>query len=158
LDESSRRRIILPPHSNTNFLGNVYVRDIRGSVFEETSSREGFIDNSHFKNLVDITTSIAIKIATHVASVREKKITASQKNYKPALRIKEEEIESKIDNIKEKLIVKENLTDNNQLGTLHNSTKSISVTNFTSDDLSTEKILEDIAEVKSTIQEYVDER
>ncbi|MCI8180052.1 ATP-binding protein [Klebsiella pneumoniae] len=158
LDESSRRRIILPPHSNTNFLGNVYVRDIRGSVFEETSSREGFIDNSHFKNLVDITTSIAIKIATHVASVREKKITASQKNYKPALRIKEEEIESKIDNIKEKLIVKENLTDNNQLGTLQNSIKSISVTNFTSDDLSTEKILEDIAEVKSTIQEYVDER
>lgn len=80
LDESSRRRIILPPHSNTNFCGEVHIDD-QESIFDETSAREGVIESEDFSNLADLTRNLLIKIASHVAAVRGKKIKASQKGF-----------------------------------------------------------------------------
>ncbi|HAS8248226.1 ATP-binding protein [Vibrio vulnificus] len=80
LDESSRRRVILPPHSNTNFCGEVHIDD-QTSIFDETSAREGVIESEEFFNLTELTRNLVIKIASHVASVRGKKITSSQKGF-----------------------------------------------------------------------------
>ena len=43
-DMSSRRRSILPTHTNISFFGFVEIRDDSGD-FEETSSREGLLNN-----------------------------------------------------------------------------------------------------------------
>lgn len=51
LDDSVRRRRILPPHANQNFFGEVKVNDIDGIDFEETSSREGLIHTEAFEEL-----------------------------------------------------------------------------------------------------------
>ncbi|WP_167686149.1 sensor histidine kinase [Rahnella sp. CJA17(1/100)] len=51
LDDSVRRRKILPPHGNQNFFGEVKVNDINGIDFEETSSREGLIHTDAFEEL-----------------------------------------------------------------------------------------------------------
>jgi len=53
LDESVRRRAILAPHGNINFFGQIYISDIQGKYFDETSSREGLIENSAFDELFD---------------------------------------------------------------------------------------------------------
>lgn len=51
LDESAKRRSILGPHGNNNFLGQIHISDIQGKYFDETSSREGLIENSAFDEL-----------------------------------------------------------------------------------------------------------
>ncbi|MGD1456753.1 sensor histidine kinase [Vibrio harveyi] len=98
LDESSRRRTILPPHSNTNFVGEVHIDD-QESIFDETSAREGIIESEDFSNLTELTKNLVIKIASHVAAVRGKKVKASQKGYtrpKPLVeRVQDEFVEVK---------------------------------------------------------------
>ncbi|MBV9972288.1 MAG: ATP-binding protein [Candidatus Eremiobacteraeota bacterium] len=52
LDEEYRKRAkLLDPIGNTSFLGFVEINDPRGERFEETSSREGLIDNQSFSSL-----------------------------------------------------------------------------------------------------------
>jgi hypothetical protein len=53
LDESTSRRAILPPHANNNFFGFVEIVDPEGAQFEETSSREGLLENRAFEELQD---------------------------------------------------------------------------------------------------------
>ena len=82
LDELARRRSFLPAIGNINFFGFIEIVDIGGDYFEETSSREGLLENSAFQELQDFTHRVLKAAATEVAEARGKKITASQKDYK----------------------------------------------------------------------------
>ncbi|EOG5421294.1 sensor histidine kinase [Cronobacter malonaticus] len=159
LDESSRRRLILPPHSNTNFLGNVYVTDSIGAIFEETSAREGVIENDAFKDLVNTTKNIAMKIASHVATIRNKKITSSQQGYAPNLKTKEDTIQDKISKLKEKLIVKEEYEKESLVEINDNITSDVlDNSGFIKEDLTAQQLIADLNDVTTTFIEYVDER
>jgi signal transduction histidine kinase len=81
LDKSMNRSIVLVPHQNISFFGFVEIEDIEGSYFEETSSREGLIENEAFKELVDFVYRSLISAVIKVAELRGRKATASQKNF-----------------------------------------------------------------------------
>ncbi|WP_412561413.1 sensor histidine kinase [Winogradskyella sp. MIT101101] len=81
LDESVKKRGLLPVHSNTNFFGFVEVYDRAGIEFEETSSREGLLETQSFEELRDF---VYRGITTGVVKVSQKrnvKITTNQKNW-----------------------------------------------------------------------------
>ncbi|RYG29557.1 MAG: hypothetical protein EOO01_38040, partial [Chitinophagaceae bacterium] len=82
LDESSRRRIILTPHANNNFFGFVEITDNTGILYEETSSREGLIENEAFGELVDFLYRSLVTATVKVAELRGTKSLASQKDWK----------------------------------------------------------------------------
>jgi len=85
LDEEYRKRTVLPPIANPNWFGFVEVSDPDGDKFEETSSREGVENNSAYQELVAFARSALIAAAQRVASVRERKQTASQKGFRSKL-------------------------------------------------------------------------
>ena len=79
LDALSRRRTFLPAIANNNFFGFVEIMDVEGARFEETSSREGLLNNRAFEELQDFLL-LALKAATtRVAEARNKKVSAGQK-------------------------------------------------------------------------------
>lgn len=80
LDKSNNRQIILARHMNRSFFGFVELQDKEG-VFEETSSREGLIENDALKELVDFVYRSLISAVIKVAELRNRKATASQKNF-----------------------------------------------------------------------------
>lgn len=82
LDDSSARRHILPPHANINFFGFVQLTDQTGEVFEETASRENLIENEAFDELVIFVSGVLKAAVLRIAEIRQKKKTASQKNWK----------------------------------------------------------------------------
>ena len=65
---------------NRSFFGFVELQDKEG-VFEETSSREGLIENDALKELVDFVYRSLISAVIKVAELRNRKATASQKNF-----------------------------------------------------------------------------
>ncbi|EGQ8314621.1 ATP-binding protein [Vibrio cholerae] len=81
LDDSSRRRLILGPHANTNFIGSVEIVDTEGSMFEETSSREGLIENEYFFELQEILYQIIRDAVNKLTSARGRKVSSSQQGY-----------------------------------------------------------------------------
>jgi len=81
LDLSSRTRGVLPPHANTNFIGFVDLLDQEGKTFEETSSREGLINNPAYTELVDYILRSLVTGIQRVAEIRGRKQTASQKGW-----------------------------------------------------------------------------
>lgn len=82
LDESVRKRVILTPHGNANFFGFVEITDNDGVKFEETSSREGLIENETLNELIDFIYRTIISGTIKVAELRGRKATASQKKWK----------------------------------------------------------------------------
>lgn len=80
LDALARRRTFLPAIANNNFFGFVEIVDIEGERFEETSSREGLLNNRAFEELQDFLLLTLKAATTRVAEARNKKVTASQKN------------------------------------------------------------------------------
>jgi Signal transduction histidine kinase len=71
LDELESRRI----HSNVslanrNFMGAIEVDDIEGHVFEETSSREGLIENAAYIELRDSFSAMLVNAARQITAVR----------------------------------------------------------------------------------------
>ena len=80
LDKSNNRSIVLGPHPNRNFFGFVELQDKEG-IFEETSSREGLIENDHLKELVNFVYRSIISAVIKVSELRGRKATASQKNF-----------------------------------------------------------------------------
>lgn len=80
LDKSNNRSIVLGPHPNRNFFGFVELKDGEG-LFEETSSREGIIENDAFKELVSFVYRSIISAVIKVSELRGRKATASQKNF-----------------------------------------------------------------------------
>jgi signal transduction histidine kinase len=78
LDRSVRRRTILPAHSNNNFFGFVEIKDM-SNLFNETSSREGLIESEAFIQLRNFVHRTILTGVMKVASVRNTKLTPSQK-------------------------------------------------------------------------------
>lgn len=81
LDASTRARAILPPHANNNFFGFVEIVDPQGARFEETSSREGLLENHAFEELQDFSSRVLKAAALRVAAARGRKGTASQRDW-----------------------------------------------------------------------------
>lgn len=82
LDESVRRRVILTQHANNNFFGFVEITDKTGLLYEETSSREGLIENDAFTELVDFIYRCLISATIKIAELRGTKGTTSQKDWR----------------------------------------------------------------------------
>jgi signal transduction histidine kinase len=80
LDKSNNRSIVLGPHPNRNFFGFVELQDNEG-LFEETSSREGLIENDNLKELINFVYRSIISAVIKVSELRGRKATASQKNF-----------------------------------------------------------------------------
>ena len=78
LDASIRRRSILPVHGNTNFFGFVELTD-KEKVFNETSSREGLMENEAFIQLQNFIYRSLMTGVISVAQVRNIKIVSGQR-------------------------------------------------------------------------------
>lgn len=81
LDESVRRRVILPSHGNNNFFGFVEITDPKNVIFHELSSREGLFKDASYDELVDFTYRSVLGSVLRIADFRKKKQTTGQKNY-----------------------------------------------------------------------------
>ncbi|MEZ4884415.1 MAG: ATP-binding protein [Chitinophagales bacterium] len=78
LDESVKRRSILPVHGNQNFFGFVDISD-DSNIFNETSSREGLVNNESLIQLQNFIYRTLITGIIKVAQVRKVKLTTNQK-------------------------------------------------------------------------------
>lgn len=78
LDASTRKRVLLPVHSNINFFGFVQIDDSSGN-FEETSSREGLMSNEDFVQLQNFVYRTIASSVVKIAEARNVKIATSQK-------------------------------------------------------------------------------
>lgn len=79
LDAGASSRKHLTPHTNKHFLGFVELIDQEGTLFEETSSREGLIENEAFKELVDFVARVLISVALKMTEARDRKKAEAQK-------------------------------------------------------------------------------
>lgn len=82
LDESANRRTVVAPHKNNSFFGVVEIGEQEAPLFEETSSREGLIENDAFAELRDFLYRVIIIAVLRIASIRGRKGTAGQKDWK----------------------------------------------------------------------------
>ncbi|WP_296057150.1 sensor histidine kinase [uncultured Amphritea sp.] len=77
LDKSTRRRTILFPHANLNFYGHVQIND-SDKKFNETSSREGLIENEEFRELKNFVHRSLLTAVNRIASKRGTKAVTNQ--------------------------------------------------------------------------------
>lgn len=98
LDASVRRRTILPVHGNNNFFGFMEVNNDYGEQFEETSSREGLLNNEAFKELMKFGYQVITDGVLKIAEVRGVKQKTNQKVWKKE---PEEVISEAINDLKE---------------------------------------------------------
>ncbi|MEY7157020.1 hypothetical protein AB9C23_25570, partial [Citrobacter freundii] len=93
LDDSVRRRKILPPHGNQNFFGHVKVEDLNGIDFEETSSREGLIHTDAFQELRLFVYKALTAAVIRISEARNIKINPNDRSYvketKPTISVKD---------------------------------------------------------------------
>lgn len=82
LDESARRRSIVAPHQNISFFGLVEIDNEGAEIFEETSSREGLIQNEAYEELVDYLYRVITSAVLKIADLRGRKGSAGQKDWK----------------------------------------------------------------------------
>lgn len=75
------RRNLLVPANNNNFFGQVELASDENVLLDETSSREGLIENEAFVQLADFVRRGLEWAALRVAAVRERKQTAGQKDF-----------------------------------------------------------------------------
>lgn len=78
LDESTKRRSILPVHSNLNFFGFVELID-NNNDFNETSSREGLVENEALIQLRNFVYRTIMTAVIKIAEIRNVKIVSGQK-------------------------------------------------------------------------------
>ncbi|MBK3776921.1 hypothetical protein GAY31_22680 [Azospirillum brasilense] len=81
LDDDSGRRSILVTARNMNFFGEVALDANVNSALEETSSREGLIENEAFRELQKFVRQGVEWAVTRVGVVRERKTKASQPGF-----------------------------------------------------------------------------
>lgn len=81
LDASIRRRSILPVHGNFNFFGFVQLTD-KEKMFNETSSREGLMENEAFIQLQNFIYRSLITGVIKVAQARNIKVVSGQRQDK----------------------------------------------------------------------------
>lgn len=82
LDESARRRSIVAPHQNISFFGLVEIDNEGAKIFEETSSREGLIQDEAYNELVDYLFRVITSAVLKIADLRGRKGSAGQKDWK----------------------------------------------------------------------------
>jgi signal transduction histidine kinase len=78
LDASANQRSFLPVHSNNNFFGFVELADT-DKIFNETSSREGLMENEALIQLQNFVYRTLMTCVLKVAEVRNIKIVSGQK-------------------------------------------------------------------------------
>lgn len=81
LDQDSSRRVLLIPATNRNFFGHVEIDAVLNPSFEETSSREGIIENDAFSQLTYFVRAAIEWGAKRVAEARHRKVTAGQRDF-----------------------------------------------------------------------------
>ena len=84
LDSDTSRRNLLVPAANTNFFGAVLLDD-KNENFEETSNREGLLENNAFTELAQFARSALEVAVLRIAAVRERKQKAGQQNFSSEL-------------------------------------------------------------------------
>lgn len=82
LNASNLLRKVLPPHSNRNFLGFVEISDVHGTQFEETSSREGLVENESFIELKEFVSSVLKTAILPIAAARDRRLTTTDTRQK----------------------------------------------------------------------------
>jgi len=100
LDKSNNRNIILAQHPNRNFFGFVELEDLNND-FEETSSREGLIENDRLNELTNFVYRSLTTAVMKVQELRGRKVTASQKGYKKETENSSEKVDNAIEQIEE---------------------------------------------------------
>jgi signal transduction histidine kinase len=121
LDKSNNRNIILAQHPNRNFFGFVELNDVSEN-FEETSSREGLIENEYLNELINFVYRSLTSAVMKVHSLRGRKVTASQKGYKKEKENPSEKVDSAIEQIEEFFKETETNKDSSQQQTSDKST------------------------------------
>jgi signal transduction histidine kinase len=91
--DTSRRNLLVPAN-NLNFFGHVSISSDANPLLEETSSREGLIENEAYEELRDFTRWALEWAALRVAAVRKRKQRAGEKGFtstrvKPSLMVEE---------------------------------------------------------------------
>ncbi|WP_292039226.1 sensor histidine kinase [Massilia sp. UBA6681] len=81
LDRDTSRRNIIVPANNVNFFGYVSLSQETNPLFEETSSREGLIENDAFEELRAFMRSSLEWAFLRVASARGRKQTTGQRDF-----------------------------------------------------------------------------
>ncbi|MDR4891888.1 MULTISPECIES: sensor histidine kinase [unclassified Chryseobacterium] len=113
LDQSNNRSIVLGPHMNRSFFGFVELEDRDGN-FEETSSREGIIENEYLNELVSFVYRSLTSAVMKVSELRGRKATASQKGFKKEKENPSEKVDNAINEIKELIIPSIKTNDSSQ--------------------------------------------
>ena len=80
LDRDVARRSFLVPGSNTNFFGAIYIND-DNELFEETSNREGLLENSAFQQLAEAVREVIETSIFKIGELRNRKKTSGQQNF-----------------------------------------------------------------------------
>ncbi|EOC1803947.1 ATP-binding protein [Vibrio cholerae] len=159
LDDSSRRRRILPPHANTNFVGGIDITDINGALFDETSAREGLIENKYFEELRVTAYDVIANVVSRIASALGKKVTASQKT---GFKKKEPTIEEKLEESREKLKataekISNNVKEDAPRGLFEDETTQKDTNSFIHSELKV-ALEEGLAEQEIYIKKLIDEK
>jgi len=90
------RRNLLVPGNNSNFFGHIEVSSVENPFLEETSSREGLIENEAYEELRDFVRSCVEWAVLRIAAFRKRKQTAGQKNFVSEVRKPSEGIQAVI--------------------------------------------------------------
>ena len=80
LDESVRKRKILPVHGNSNFFGFVEIGR-QNHNFDELSSREGLFRNEAYDELINFAYKTISSAVVRLATFRGRKVTTDQKDW-----------------------------------------------------------------------------
>jgi signal transduction histidine kinase len=79
LDREYSRRGVLVPVKNSNWFGFVEVFDPTDQLFQETSSREGLVQNAAFRELVSFVRDALIAGAKRIGTARGRKVKAGRR-------------------------------------------------------------------------------
>lgn len=86
LAEDTGRRNLLVPANNFNFFGQVEINRDKNPFLEETSSREGLIENEAFEELRSFTRQCIEWAAKRVAAIRDRKTKGTQAGFVSVVR------------------------------------------------------------------------
>ncbi|MGZ3215092.1 sensor histidine kinase [Paracoccus sp. T5] len=117
MDDLVSRRDFLMPGNNRNFFGQVSVGSEDNPLLEETSSREGLVENDAFDELRDFAQKALIWAITRVAAVRNRKQTASQPGFVSKVRPPSQSIRTAIDLLEDKSEARDDVPERDAVGT-----------------------------------------
>lgn len=143
------RRNLLVPANNFNFFGHVNLGTATNPLLEETSSREGLIENEAFEEFRVFCRRCIEWAATRIASARKRKTSASQPDFEPTYTRKPSEI------IRERIEVK----NKNSTNKPEDEVGDQSASGNGGDEHNEDKIfLEDLLSKQEKFEKTVDER